>query len=482
MAQTHNPKKVARSGAVYTAALIFQKILSFTYFTIVARALGPEQLGTYIFALSFAAFFSLVVDFGFVPMAIRTFSQDLENQKKNFRTFFTMRLGLAVVAIIVLHSTAFVLGYDSRLWTLLGITSVIMLMDAFTSFFYTVFRSRQNLFYESIGTAIFQIIVFTTGLITVARTHDLRLLLLVIFVGSLFHVIYSSSLLKRKADISFKPHINWNLVKLWIVKAFPFFMAAGFIKAYNTIDSILIKNMIGDEAVGLYAIAAKVVFTFPFIALAITAAVYPAMSSYAVSSKERLQSIFSRTFQLLLTISLPIAVGIYLLADQIIVKVWPDFTQSIVALQLLIWAVVFLYIEFPFGSLLNATGNEKRNTINRGIQLAVFIIMNLILIPMYGFMGAVYSALFSSVLIVILGYLKARKVIRVFNKQVVLGILKLVISAGAMGVVVYNMKMEFSFMIVIPVAVVIYGMLLLLLRAYTADDWRWTKSVILKTK
>jgi O-antigen/teichoic acid export membrane protein len=108
--------------------------------------------------------------------------------------------------------------------------------------------------------------------------------------------------------------------------------------------------------------------------------------------------------------------------------------------------------------------------------------MNLILIPMYGFMGAVYSALFSSVLIVILGYLKARKVIRVFNKQVVLGILKLVISAGAMGVVVYNMKMEFSFMIVIPVAVVIYGMLLLLLRAYTADDWRWTKSVILKTK
>jgi len=482
MNKAHNPKKVARSGAVYTSALIFQKILSFTYFTIVARALGPEQLGTYVFVLSFAAFFSLVVDFGFVPMAIRNFSQDAENQKKNFRTFFTIRMGLAVVALIVLHSTAFILGYDAKLWTLLGITSVIMIMDAFTAYFYTIFRSKQNLFYESLGTALFQIIVFSTGLFVISKTQDLRALLLVIFTGSLFHLIFSNALLRRKTDISFKPYIDWQLIKHWMKIAFPFFLAAGFIKAYNTIDSILIKNIIGDEAVGLYAIAAKVVFTFPFIALAITAAVYPAMSNYAVASKERLQSIFSRTFQLLLTISLPIAVGIFLLADQIIVKVWPDFTRSIAALQLLIWAVVFLYIEFPFGSLLNATGNERGVTINRGIQLVTFIALNLILIPIYGFMGAVYSALFSSVLIVILGYIRARKIIKVFNRDVVLGIIKLIIAAGVMGTAVYYMKMEFSFMIVIPIAVVIYGMLLLLLRAYTAEDWRWTKSVILKTK
>ena len=87
----HNPKKVVRSSAIYTLALVYQKILSFTYFSIVARALGPEKLGTYIFALSFAAFFQLVVDFGFVPMAIRTFSQDDEKkQKRHFKTFFTI--------------------------------------------------------------------------------------------------------------------------------------------------------------------------------------------------------------------------------------------------------------------------------------------------------------------------------------------------------------------------------------------------------
>ncbi|MBU2575534.1 flippase [Patescibacteria group bacterium] len=479
MPNTHNPKKVVRSSAIYTLALIYQKILSFTYFSIVARALGPEKLGMYIFALSFAAFFSLVVDFGFVPMAIRTFSQDDEKKQKcHFQTFFTIRLGLAALAIIILHAIAFALGYDSELRTLLAITSVIMIMDAFTAFFYAVFRSRQNLVYESIGTVIFQTIVFSTGLITIARTNDLRLLLMVIFTGSLFHIIFSSILIAKKAKISFKLYFDKIVVKQWMVRALPFFMAAGFIKAYNTIDTILIKNIAGDEAVGLFAIPAKIVFTFPFIALAITAAVYPAMSNYAKRARNRLQSVFTRTFLILLTISLPIAVGINLLAEPIITRVWPEFSASIPGLQILIWAVVFLYIEYPFGSLLNATGNERRNTVNRGIQFITFVALNLILIPLYGFMGAIYVAIFCSVLIVVLGYIRARGIVRVFDKKTAITAIKLMISSTVMGISVYWLRDEYSFLLIIPVAGFVYFIMLLLLRVWKKADLEWLRSVI----
>ncbi|MBI2636626.1 MAG: flippase [Parcubacteria group bacterium] len=478
MIKTHHPKQVARSGAVYTAALVFQKILSFAYFSVLARALGPEALGTYIFALSFAAFFSLIADFGFVPLAIRTFAQHPEKQKEYFTTFLSIRVGLALLAILVLHGLSFALGYGSELRVLLAITSVIMVMDAFTAYFYTIFRSRQNLFYEALGTVAFQIIIFTAGLVVISKTNDLRALLAVIGAGSLFHIIFSSILIKRKAKIDFRFHINRELAWQWMERAIPFFLAAGFIKAYNTIDSILLKNLVNDEAVGLYAIPAKIVFTFPFVALAITAAVYPAMSNYAVESKERLQSIFSRTLQLLLTISLPVAVGIYLLAGPIVMRIWPEFSASIPALQVLVWAVVFLYVEFPFGSLLNATGNERRNTVNRGIQLIVFVALNLILIPVYGFMGAVYAALSCSVLIVLLGWARARKIVPVFTSRFASSLVKLVTASALMGLAVYYFRDEYSFLIIIPVAAVLYGMLLILLRAYTAEDWQWLQSVV----
>ncbi len=477
MPDIHHPTKVARSGAIYTATLVVQKILSFTYFSFVAAALGPEGLGRYTFALSFAAFFSLVVDFGFVNMAIRNFSRDQAGRERNFRILFTTRLGLAAAGAAVLWVIALALGYDETLLALLAVTTVIMVMDAFTAFFYTVFRAEQNLFYESIGTLVFQIIILSAGLFTLARTNDLRLLLLVIGLGSGWHIIYSSLLIKFRAKFSLKPLFNWPAVKNSLAAAVPFFLIAGFIKAYNTIDTILLKNISGDEAVGLYAIPAKVVFTFPFLALGITAAVYPAMASYAAASKERLQNIFTRTLQLLLTISLPISVGIFLLAEPIITRAWPQFAASVPALRILIWAVVFLFIEYPFGSLLNATGNEKRNTWNRGIQLAVFVIMNIALIPKYGFMGAVYTALATSVLIVALGAWPARKLVVIFNKNFIVGLIKLFLAAAVMGAFVVWLRDKYSFLYIIPAAAALYGLMLLVLQVYGREDWAWLKSL-----
>ena len=478
VSETHHPKRVARSGAIYTLTLVIQKILSFTYFSFIASALGPASLGRYTFALSFAAFFSLAVDFGFVPMAIRSFSRSAEDHQENFRVMLTLRLALAGIGAGLMFLSAFWLGYDKDLLSLLAVTALIMVMDAFTAFFYTVFRSRQNLFYESLGTIIFQIIVVGVGLATLQYTRNLQALLWVIAVGSCWHAAYSLWLIIFKARWPIRPQWDFQAAKRILSAAVPFFLAAGFIKAYNTIDTILLKNMASDTAVGLYAIPAKVVFTFPFLAMGITAAVYPAMSNYAASSRERLQNVFSRTLQLLFTISLPIAVGIFLLAEPIIERIWPEFREAIPALRLLIWAVVFLFIEYPFGSLLNATGNERRNTWNRGVQLASFIVFNVLLIPIYGFMGATYTALGTSVLIVFLGALSARRLVAVFNKATVIVLIKLGLASGVMAAFVWWVRAEYSFLIVIPAAALVYFIALLALRVYGGNDWAWLKGLV----
>jgi len=140
--------------------------------------------------------------------------------------------------------------------------------------------------------------------------------------------------------------------------------------------------------------------------------------------------------------------------------------------------VVFLFIEYPFGSLLNATGNERRNTWNRGIQLATFVILNVLLIPVYGFMGAVYTALATSVLIVILGAIKARQIVAVFNKFIVVVLLKLLASSAAMGVLIWWLRDKYSFLSVIPLAALGYFIMLLILRVYGRNDWEWLKSLV----
>lgn len=477
----HHPQKVGRSGLVYTSALIFQKILSFTYFSLVAAALGPEKLGLYVFVLSFAAFFSLAVDFGFVNLTIRNFARAPGDAEKKFNLFFTIRLLLAALGIVLLAASAFLLGYDRHILPLLGITAGIMVMDAFSAYFYALWRARQNLLYEAAGTVIFQIIVIIAGIVTLRYTRDLRLILLVIAAGSLWQIIYSSVLIKKKLGLSFNLRLDRQSLWLALRAAWPFFLATGFIKAYNTLDTIFLKNISGDSAAGLYAIPAKVVFTFPFLAMGITSAVYPAMSSYYGTGQiDRLQRIFGRTLQFLLAVSLPIAVGIALLTEPIVMRIWPEFSAAIPGLQILIWAVVFLFVEYPLGSLLLATGRERRNTLNRGIQLAAFIVLNLVLIPRWGFTGAVWTALATSVLIVFLGWLAVRRRVAVFTKELTINLLKLSMAAAVMGGAVWWLRARFSFLAVIPLAAVVYFACLFLLRVYGRDDWNWMKGLFAK--
>ena len=54
---------IAKNTSYFTLALILQKVISFSYFTIIARALGPEDLGKYYFAIAFASVAIILTDF-----------------------------------------------------------------------------------------------------------------------------------------------------------------------------------------------------------------------------------------------------------------------------------------------------------------------------------------------------------------------------------------------------------------------------------
>jgi O-antigen/teichoic acid export membrane protein len=68
---------VAKNTLFLTIGSIFQKILAFVYFTLLARFfLPPEDIGKYLYALSYVALFSVIVDFGMQSALIREIAKD----------------------------------------------------------------------------------------------------------------------------------------------------------------------------------------------------------------------------------------------------------------------------------------------------------------------------------------------------------------------------------------------------------------------
>jgi len=74
-------KSVAHNTIWLTGSLVAQKVLSFVYFAIIARQLGVEETGLYVFALAFTALFGIFADFGLTPVVIREVAKERDHSQ-----------------------------------------------------------------------------------------------------------------------------------------------------------------------------------------------------------------------------------------------------------------------------------------------------------------------------------------------------------------------------------------------------------------
>lgn len=478
-------KKITANTSFFMIALVIQKILSLIYFTILARNLGPQGIGQYVFAISFASIFSVLMDLGLSPLLIREVAKigeaDLEQDSKKetikwFQQIFTLKLIFAVFTAIIIVSLDLILFYNDAVRNLIFLTTAIIVIDSFTLLFYAFIRGRQNLRFESRGTIIFQLIVLAMGLSLLKITNNVFILLTVLFTASLFNMIYSGLILNKKFHVSFKLFYSKELVKKIMIIALPFALAAIFAKVYAYVDTFLLKMFLGDEEVGFYSVAYRLTFSLQFIPLAFVAALYPAFSNYFKNDKDKLSKTFAKAFNYLAFIALPLSFGIIALAEEIVGKLYTsEFNFSIWPLKVLIVSIPFLFINFSLSSFLNATERQKKNTKNLAIIMVVNVVLNLIFIPYYGIWGASLASSLSTLCLFILNLRQVMKVVHMpirFFKP----LLGVFLSSFLMYFAVVYSKGIVGWILSILVGVVVYLFFSLITRTIKKEDILFIKN------
>jgi len=475
-------KRITRNTIFFLTALVIQKLLSFIYFTFLARYLGVEGIGQYFFAISFAAIFSVLMDFGLAPVLTREIAKSDKNDQEWFKQIFSLKLLFSIITVIVAILLNNILFYEDPVKNLIYFSIFIILIDSFTLLFYSFIRGRQNLIYESIGVIIFQIIVLILGFTLMQYTTNILLFIGVLFFASLFNLIYSGIILRFKLKIKLRLGYSKNLIKRIIVITMPFALAAIFAKVYAYIDTILLKIFLGDIEVGIYSVAYKITFAFQFIPLAFVASLYPAFTYYYKNNFEELKKIFIKSFNYLAYISLPISLGIIALAPEIISKIYTtEFNFAIFPLQILIASLPFLFINFSLSSFLNATDNQKINTKNLCIVMIINIILNIFLIKSLGVWGASLSSSLSTLL---LFYLNLKKVIILTGKKIInlKPLFYNIISGIVMFLSVYYLKNIIYWPLTIITGGLVYFMLMFFSKTLSSKDFIFIKELLFYKK
>ena len=378
---------------------------------------------------------------------------------------------MSILVYILVVAVVNLLGYSSIVKTLVYITGLIMLLDNFSTTFWATLRGNQNLKYESLGIILFESFIVILGLIFLYLNFNIIYITSATLIGSLFFFIFSFFNIKNKLNLKFKIIFNKKILKTLLKISWPFALMGIFARLNTQIDTIFLSKLgctgdICDINVGIYSIATKITLAVHFIPLAFTAALFPAMSEYFVSNKEKFVRVFEKSMRYMMIIGVPLAFGIFSLASDFIPRVFgQEYVLSVLPLKILILSLIFMFLTFPIGSLLNAASRQLRNSMQVGVAVLVNIILNLILIPKMLYNGAAWASFASTIVMLALGLHTANQIVK-FNKlKLSKSFFNTLIAGGIMAIILNNLSrvLGINFIILIPIGAVIYFIILFLL-------------------
>lgn len=461
-----------RKNTIYlTGAYTLQKILAFFYFALIARFLNPDLVGKYAFVLSFTAIFSIFLDLGLNPILIREVSKKENKSNLYLNNIITLKIILSFLVYSLLIIVINLLKYPSLTKNLVYLAGLAMVFESFSVTFFSIFRGLQNLKYEGLGIIIYQVILVSLGTLALIFKKSVLTLIFIVFLATLFYFFYSLILIYKKSFFKIYFNLKKDIILSLLSLSSPFLLANLLNKLYYSFDIVLISKLISDEATGFYSVSHKLVFALIFIPSALGAAIFPIFSNLFLTSKEKLTQAFQKSFFYLFTLSLPLTLGGIFLAKEIIHKVYGDvYSPSILSLKILISSLVFLFLNFSLGAILNASERQKIQTRNLAIATLTNIVLNLILIPNYSFIGASVSLLISESLLFFLGLIEVSKFISYDKKYLIEKFSKVLFSAVIMAILIFYLKSYLKIIFLIPLAAFSYFLVLFLIKGLKREE------------
>ena len=258
------------------------------------------------------------------------------------------------------------------------------------------FRGYERMHYSAginIGTTL-----FSMGVRALVIYLGYRLLVLswTTTLVSLMTAVVSLYFIRRDFFIP-KLKLNASTFKNIFVLTLPFYAMHIFMEAYKRIDVVLLSFLKGDANVGWYNAAAILVLRLTFLPSAISGAIFPVMSRLvADGKKQEAEDAYRNGLFILLLLACPISIGFYFFAKTIILLIYDEgFFRAIRVLKLLTLTIPMIFLTFHMQNVLFSFGKEKIVTKVIASYTVLSVLLNLILIPKYGGVGAALTACFA---------------------------------------------------------------------------------------
>lgn len=380
--------------------LFFDKILRMTVGLLLgiwlARYLGPEQFGLLNFALAFSGVFGAISTLGLQGIVVRDIVRDPASARVTLGTAAILRLISGIVSFLLLLAAIFYIRpNDLQARTIVAILGSMVLFkvsEIAIYWFESQVQSKYIVWVQNSVFILFAIVKFGLIYIDAPLSSFVWAILIESVIASLLITIALNFTNNRLSEL----RVSMARTKTLLKASWPLGLSSIAVMIYMKIDQIMLGQMIGDQAVGIYSVAVRISEVWYFIPAAIATSFFPALLEAKKNCDFRYQMRLQRLYDLMVMISVLVAIPMTFLSTILVKLLFGEsYTEAGIVLAIHIWAAVFVFLGVASNSWFLAE-NMQYKALERTICGALAnVTLNLFLIPKFGIIGSAVSLVVS---------------------------------------------------------------------------------------
>jgi O-antigen/teichoic acid export membrane protein len=373
---------------------IFRMGVSLVVGVYVARYLGPERLGMLNYAMVVISFIVPFWKLGLKAVLMREFVENKISDSKLMGTSVVLQSVTFFFSAVIFIGTVSVISMSSLerwLLTIIYLGNVFTISDLLEYFLTAKVKGKQ-IAWASITSSSFAAIVRILLVVLEAELIFFAVALIVEF-GARALSLYICFRRETSFQILLKA-FDISVARYLFGQSWPLIFSGSITGMYMKIDQVMIRYMVGLDAIGLYSVAMKSSEYWFVIPIIINRSVFPAIvKGKEISSKvfrDRMLAIYS----LFVFIALSISAVVSFFSNEIVLMLFgEEFVGAGQILSVYVWSIVFLFINISQSVYYLLEGQQKKALFINIVAVFINIILNVFFIEKWGATGAAYSTI-----------------------------------------------------------------------------------------
>lgn len=384
--------KEAKNAIWLIGGKIVQMILSLIIGILTARYLGPSNYGLISYGTAWVAFFTALSNLGINSVIIKDFIDNPEEHGVSIGSTLVLRFFSSLLSTFLIVGVVYIIDYNEPLTIIVvALCSIGLVFNIFEIINYW-FQAQYKSKITACATIIASVLVSIYKIVLLLFGMDVRWFA---FASSVNYIVLAICLLviyKKHGGNKFQFSIQKS--KALLKCSYHYILSSMMVAIYGQTDKVMLKHMLDECEVAYYSLASSICSMWVFVLVAIIDSIYPTIIKLHSIDEEQYNKKNRQLYAIVFYISCFVSVIVLLFGDWAINLFYGyEYADAGMPLKVVTFYTAFSYLGVARNAWIVSEGNQRYLKYIYCCAAALNIVLNCILIPLWGATGAALASL-----------------------------------------------------------------------------------------